>query len=194
MAKQTDSLLDVSAVFLFGRPVDELTVNPPAMSEKPPRRGDNKFLQKQMAPDTNPQLARIYAFSFEGAYYELSRPTIFLVHGMGSKIDEVPEVAGLEMISRAPAAPEVSGLSSQAGSFARGMKVWVYDKGDFTFRLDLLTGTFEQILLAIEGGAGDPRFATSGVMTRSSGVMTRSSGVMTRSSGVMTRRGGSDLD
>jgi len=30
------------------------------------------------------------------------------------------------------------------------MRVWAYDKGDFSIRLDALTGSFEQILLDIE--------------------------------------------
>ena len=30
------------------------------------------------------------------------------------------------------------------------MKVWVYDKGDFSMRLDVETGTFERILLEAE--------------------------------------------
>ena len=56
--------------------------------------GFNKFLKHQLVDKTEEQkelvytqtLARIYAFSFEGAFYNLPRPAIFLVHGPGKKI------------------------------------------------------------------------------------------------------------
>ena len=34
-----------------------------------------------------PQFARIYAFSFEGAIYQLPRPPLFLVHGWGKAVN-----------------------------------------------------------------------------------------------------------
>ena len=75
------------------------------------------------------------------------------------------------------------------------MKVWVYDKGDFSMRLDVETGTFEHILLAAEldeeawssGGRSSGGRSSGG---RSSGG--RSSGALGRSSGWMPRRGDSE--
>ena len=48
----------------------------------PPRLGGNNFLQAQLA-SPGARLARIYAFSYEGHYYDLGTPAIFLVHGPG---------------------------------------------------------------------------------------------------------------
>ena len=80
------------------------------------------------------------------------------------------------------------------------MKVWVYDKGDFSMRLDVETGTFEHILLdaeldeeaggaaavpaagvlAADGRAADGRAAGGPAVDAPSGVMGRSSGWMPR--------------
>jgi hypothetical protein len=69
------------------------------------------------------------------------------------------------------------------------MRVWVYDKGDLSMRLDAETGTFEQILLSAEVSA-DPRGTASGGLSRSGGALSRSGGVMSRSGGFIPRRSG----
>jgi hypothetical protein len=89
-------------------------------------------------------LARIYAFSYEGHYYDLSRPAIFLVHGIGTAAE--PNKPGPGQ-SRGPASGDETGVATQDYSFADDMRVWPYDKGDFSIRMDVETGTFEQILL-----------------------------------------------
>lgn len=183
-----DTLLQSSGIHLFGKVLADLTID---SSKTPPshleRRGGNLFLQQQLsAPQA--KLARIYAFSYEGVFVQLSRPTIFLVHGDG-RDPEYPPVQDSVRASRAPTTAAYSGLVAQGGSFAADMRVWAYDKGDFTLRLDVETGTFEQMLLEMELAA-DGRGVSSGVMARSSGVMARSSGVMARSSGVMARTSG----
>src|SRR3984885_7416547 len=83
----TETLLTPSSIKLFGRVVSSLKyINDTAGSGL----GANKFLQRQLELEGNkdnpPTLARIYAFSFEGAYYELPRPPIFLVHGSGTPV------------------------------------------------------------------------------------------------------------
>ena len=143
------------------------------------------------APGAEIFLARIYAFSFEGSFFDLMHPTIYLVHGLCMDVEENPDFPGLEVIARSPPSPSKTGLGSQIGSFARSLKVWAYDKSDFTLRLDLATGTFEQTLLAPEAGYSDPLALGSGARSsgaRSSGARSsgaRSSGVMARSSGGM---------
>jgi hypothetical protein len=186
MAK--DTLLQSSGIHLFGKELADLTYNFKKPAGHPPRSGQSLFLQQQLqAHDAT--LARIYAFTYEGGFVQLSRPTIFLVHGDGLD-PEYPPVEGSERSSRAPTTSAYSGLVAQMGAFAKDMKVWAYDKGDFTLRMDVLTGTFEQTLLEMELAAPDGRGLSSGVMARSSGVMARSSGVMARTSGVMARRTG----
>jgi hypothetical protein len=184
MAKET--LLQVSSIFLFGREIEDIVLNVTGFSAPPerlPRGGSNLFLQKQLE-NSDATLARIYAYSYEGGFYELSKPTIFLVHGQG-RDPEYPPAQDVRA-TRAPGISEQTGLASQIGSFAKDMRVWAYDKSDFTIRMDVLTGPFDEVLLGMDVGGADPR--SLGSMARSSGAMARSSGVMARSSGVTFRR------
>ncbi|MCV3242243.1 hypothetical protein [Mesorhizobium sp. ZC-5] len=198
-----ESILNVSAIYLFGRLVSDLLVvgeNDPDDNVRPPRKGANNFLKDQLRNNTA-GLARIYAFSFEGSLYELTRPSLFLVHGGGQDPD-APGPAGedFKRLARSPGRISKTGLGRQSGSFSMDMKVWVYDKGDFSMRLDVETGTFEHILLAAEldeeawssGGRSSGGRSSGGRSSggRSSGG--RSSGVMGRSSGWMPRRGGDE--
>ena len=79
--------------------------------------------------------------------------------------------SGDERQSRAPDEPSRSGLGAQDFSFADDLKVWSYDKSDFTVRLDVDSGTFEQVLLDIIFGsdvAGMP--GVSGASVRGASV------------------------
>jgi hypothetical protein len=175
-----ETLLSPSNVLLYGRvlkdleftrhpsntePVDD--VHPPAGTEceqfppppAPPRLGDNNFLERQLGAGgdgTRPVLARIYGFSYEGHYYDLARPAIFLVHGLGSDPEAWrPAVDGLNKTpegryDRAPSDADRSGVARTGTSFADDIRVWSYDKGDFSIRLDPETGPLEQILLDAE--------------------------------------------
>jgi len=149
-----ETLLSVSAVFLYGRVVGDLKlVADSQIGQRPARNGANKFLQSQLdqALRPTPAFARIYAFSFEGHIYDLARPAIFLVHGGGYEIDApAPEEADYERLSRSAGRATWTGVGRQSGVFSMDMKVWVYDKADFSMRLDVETGTFDDILLATE--------------------------------------------
>lgn len=157
-----ESILNVSAVYLFGRVVSDLQVVGDDSEDplRPPRVGANNFLKGQVR-NNEADLARIYAFSFEGSLYELTRPSLFLVHGGGQDPD-APGPAGddFKRLARSPGRISKTGVGRQSGSFSMDMKVWVYDKGDFSMRLDVETGTFEHILLSAEldeeawGGSG----------------------------------------
>ena len=113
--------------------------------------GQNSFLEKQLDLD-DASLARIYGFSYEGTYFELARPTIFLVHGEGdlaagvlTKLNEV----------RGPIGSTTTGIAASDFQFAAELRVWCYDKSDYTIRMDVETGMFEDVLLApFFGGDG----------------------------------------
>jgi hypothetical protein len=189
-----ETLLGVSAVYLFGRELSDLLlrgdVYQPLIGNP---SGANSFLRRQLSAD-DATLARIYAFSFEGTFVELSRPAIFVVHGSGANPDDPPprNVDGdieYDRLSRSPGSSARTGLGSQIGALAKDMKVWIYDKGDLSMRLDAETGTFEQILLSAEVSA-DPRGTASGGLSRSGGALSRSGGVMSRSGGFIPRRSG----
>ena len=89
----------------------------------------------------NAAFARIYGFSFEGHYYDLPRPVVMLVTGPGFP------VAGL---AGSPPAPPIvdSDEAARLWEFSGNLLQWNYDKKDVSIRLDLDSGTLEDILLA----------------------------------------------
>src|SRR5262249_15690893 len=91
-----------------------------------------------------PQIARIYGFSYEGHYYDLARPSLFLVHGPGVQADRP---ARDPRAAKAPDRTNRFGVAATAKSFPEDMRGGSYDKGDFSVRLDVETGTLERILL-----------------------------------------------
>jgi hypothetical protein len=196
-----ETLLSPSNVLLYGRVLKDLTFTfqPPTPANTPvPRLGGNNFLQQQLfppgaTPTTGATLARIYAFAYEGQYYDLPRPMIFLVHGLGADPEGPrPGAAGTPAarFSRAPADADRTGAASEDYGFSDDMKVWSYDKGDFSLRMDVETGTFEQILLDAILMPESQSTAYSGAHTRLSGAHTRLSGAHTRLSGAHTRLSG----
>ncbi len=113
--------------------------------------GQNKQLENQLGGDV--RFARIYGFSYEGTYYELPNPTLFLVHGEGeSATDNAPP----DQASRAPFDPSRSGVAAADFQFANDIMVWAYDKADYTIRMDVETGMFEQVLLDAFFDGGGP--------------------------------------
>lgn len=210
-----ETLLSPSNVLIYGRVLRDLKIDfvappsefvqddirpdpetcDPAMVQPPPppppRLGRNNFLQEQLA-DKDATLARIYGFSFEGHYYDLSKPAIFLVHGPGKDPEafrpgtELPE----ERYSRASADADRTGVAGQAGSFSEDIVVWSYDKGDFTIRLDTESGSFEEILLGGELAGDHLSSSYSGAEAR---IRTSGAEARIRTSGAEARsrnRGG----
>ena len=187
----TETLLTPSSIKLFGRVVNSLTYTNDTANTG---LGDNKFLQRQLESngDNPPTLARIYAFSFEGAYYELPRPPIFLVHGSGTPVGSWANPSTVAQAGVAARDWDFSGNydpnpdSQPAARAARAAEprapapppsttdiyYWEYEKGDFSFRLDLEAGPFEQILLqmALRGGGGVSGAGVSGAGVSGAGV------------------------
>jgi hypothetical protein len=164
-----ESLRSLSSVLLYGRVMDELRVqyaspktDPVADSDDgpPPMLGSNNFVHKQLyagrgqdaKPENQVHIARIYGFSYEGHYYDLPKPALFIVHGDGTLAEgPVPSPKfESQRYSRAPSGVDRTGLGTQAGSYARDLRVWSYDKSDFSIRLDTSTGPLEEILLEPE--------------------------------------------
>ena len=119
--------------------------------------GANSHLGQQLdSPDAS--FARIYGFSHEGTYYDLPEPALFLVHGDGD--DPVGPLGATTAVrvARAPLPPSVTGVGAADFQLAEEIRVWSYDKADYTIRLDVQTGMFEQVLLDIffGGGGGGP--------------------------------------
>src|ERR1700677_311804 len=140
-----ETLLTPSTIKLFGRLMRSLTY---ANDTVGTGLGDNRFLQRQLEAngDNPPRLARIYAFSFEGANYPLARPSIFLVHGDGLWVGDWTTSSSLDQSGVAGKGWDFSGTGAAGGP--NDVYCWEYEKGDFSLRLDLEAGPFEQILLA----------------------------------------------
>jgi hypothetical protein len=124
-----------------------------------------------------PKLARIYSFSFEGGYYALPRPPIFLVHGPGIPTGSWSNPSTVDQSGVAGREWDFSG--NTGGGLApdpNDLVYWEYEKGDFSLRLDLDAGPFEQILLqmALRGaavsGAGVSGAGVSGAGVSGAGV------------------------
>ena len=142
-----ETLLSPSRILLYGRVVVDLQiVVPPPPPGPVPNSGVNVFLENQIrAPGA--ALARIYGFSYEGHYYDLATPALFIVNGPGVDADAKP--AG-PRVSRAPDVADKTGLGATCRSFSDDMRVWGYDKSEFTIRLDVGAGPLDEILLEAE--------------------------------------------
>jgi hypothetical protein len=90
-----------------------------------------------------PTLARIYAMSFEGTFYNLPKPTIFLVHGGGTDVPSKGFAAGKQNQPDMDA----SGMAARDFEWESDVKYWEYDKDDVSLRLDVVTGTLDEILV-----------------------------------------------
>jgi hypothetical protein len=125
-----------------------------------------------MTVSISPKLARIYSFSFEGGYYALPKPPLFLVHGNGLPVGNW----------NGPSTVDQSGVSGREWDFSgntgtgispttNDLFYWEYEKGDFSLRLDLDAGPFEQILLQMAfRGAGVSGAGVSGAGVSGAGV------------------------
>jgi hypothetical protein len=164
-----ESLMSPSSIKLFGRIVEGIKLDHPPAA---PALGANNFLLHQLSTKPLPHLARIYAFSFEGAFFEIPKPPIFAVHGDGIPVGnwDVPstmdqtgiagrdwDFSGNNPNPHPDPAARVAGASEPraAPPPINDIRYWEYEKGDFSLRLDLEAGPFEQILLAaaLRGGA-----------------------------------------
>ena len=131
-------LLEHSRILMYGRVVAGVTLGGAADDS-----GDSGDSEKPAATETlsgahgADRMATIYGFEFEGHYYDLMTPAVFLVAGEG----QTPGQAEAAVKTRPRLADD--------------MKVWVYDKGDWSVRLDVSSGPLEATLLeeAIEEAA-----------------------------------------
>jgi hypothetical protein len=166
---------EVRRRFLDGG-VDQATVDAILPPPEYDRTGSNKFLEKQLENE-HARLARIYGFSYEGHYYGLAKPAIFLVHTEGQVITFKGGgyFSDGQIIGGFRSTMDKSGVAAREWEFsgnrpgAPDLRYWEYDKGDFSIRLDIETGPFEQILL--EAMLRPEPTATSGATLRSGATL-----------------------
>ncbi len=131
-----ETLLASSQIRLFGRDFVGLTLNLEALAalqggDPSPRKNP---LTDKLQKGLDPRLARIYGFSFDGNYFKLVKPYVYLVHGDGIEIKERSDIANV-------------GVEIKDAEFLIGVKMWHYDKVDFSVRIDIVSGWLEEILL-----------------------------------------------
>ena len=163
MVSKGETLLSASAIRLYGRVVKGLTIN---LDDARTELGSNKFLRDQLDEAQNkkfkPVLARIYGYSYLGQYTALSCAAIFLVHGDGELasptagvvradgtfgIDGVDGNADAARLATAASSTDVSGVAAKDWEFSSDIRVWEYDRADFSLRLDVDSGPLERILI-----------------------------------------------
>jgi hypothetical protein len=164
-----ETLLSPSNMLLFGRLITDLSIiapnfpPPPANSPNPShapfplaRAGGNRDVESQLTA-ANANFARIYGFSYEGTYYDLPRPVLFLVHGPGVLASQ-SRAGGPGNVNpaRAPSRASLTGVAAADFALADDLMVWSYDKADYTIRMDVDTGMFEDLLLGTILGGGGP--------------------------------------
>jgi hypothetical protein len=202
----SETLLSHSKIWLLGRALADIVINKDAYDAPPdsvtgsfegeaPRLSQNNFLVNQLSLAEDPKFARIFGFTYEGTYFDLQRPALFLVHGDGIDVDTPNLIMdpNLHFLDRSPAGIGRTGLGTQAGAFAADVKAWAYDRADFTIRMDVDTGTFDTLLLSAELGGWDLPSRSAGAVARSGGAVARSAGAVARAAGAVARaRRGSD--
>jgi hypothetical protein len=100
----------------------------------PPRRIERALRRP------NQIFARIYSFSFEGHYYDLPRPLLFLVTGNGIAPQAIAGgVLGFNT--------KRAGLAAKDWSFSNDILVWAVDKKDLAVCLDVEVGNYQEVLL-----------------------------------------------
>ena len=136
-----ESLLSPSGVKLFGRPFAALTLDREQIKALSPL-GANTFLYQQLKHE-KASLARIYAFAYEGDLYFLPKPYVFLVHDDGVPVVE----PGCAKDGGAPTTIDHWGVVAKIDRFADDVRMWEYDKEDFSLRIDIVSGPLSEIAL-----------------------------------------------
>ena len=174
MVSKGETLLSPSSVKLYGRVVKGLTIS---LDDARDELGNNRFLRNQLDRDLNdefePVLARIYGYSYLGQYQPLKTASLFLVHGEGDLaaplaaivdsngkfgIDTDPDGepgAAKARLATASSSVDASGVAAKNWEFSSDIRVWEYDRADFSLRLDVESGPLERILLGREEGGDE---------------------------------------
>ncbi len=121
-----NDLLAASDIRLFGRTIKDIDFEKSTLIAAVTNK---QLLASLKESKERLKLARIYAFSFEGQFHTLPKPTIFLVEGDGAE-------AKTDM-----------GFVNKSKLDLEGFRVWKSDKDEVTLRADIVIGTLDDILI-----------------------------------------------
>jgi hypothetical protein len=96
-------------------------------------------LELKNPPHAGKKLARIYGFVFHNEYFDLGAPALFIVDDNGVPVKKNDNAAN--------AAATGLGVMPR---IAKDLTIWEHDILDESSRLDVMTGTFDRILLDVE--------------------------------------------
>jgi hypothetical protein len=150
-----ETFLEPTRIFLFGKPFPTLKYDPEPMRQEfepfnapgageplpmPPGRVEQALRQ---AADAEGIFARIYGFSYEGHYYKMPRPVLFLVRGEEdrTRMPEEDETGYRQFNTR------FVGVEARDWQFGNDIRVWAVDKHDIAVRVDVEIGTYNKVLL-----------------------------------------------
>lgn len=180
-----ETFLDPSRIHLFGKPFPTLQYDPGPMAGVGPgiNPAQKEFETQTVTPagGGNPPeapvppgrveqalrkvddgiFARIYGFSFEGHYYKLPRPLLFLVDDRTRRAEDNPPTAQFSA--------RFTGIEGKDWQFGGDISVWAVDRHDIAICLDLEVGTYDRVLLqATIAGEEEAVARGTSVSTRSS--------------------------
>jgi hypothetical protein len=156
-----ETFFEPTRIFLFGKQFAGLIYDPAPMRDPRPGQAEAEWstyppdaldklgmppsrlertLRRLGSEEAQSGFARIYSFSFEGHYYKLPRPQLFLVAGPGANPQQVADGA-MQFNTRRV------GLEGKDWHFSEDIRVWAVDKKDLAICLDMEIGNYEQLLL-----------------------------------------------
>ena len=168
-----ETFLEPTRIFLFGKPFPTLVYDPTPMSggtteyprefeeikvpevgaelPMPPGRVEQALHQ---AAEAKGIFARIYGFSYEGHYYKMPRPLLFLVRGEEDRT-RMPEESntGYRQFNT-----RFVGVEARDWQFGNDIRVWAVDKHDIAVSLNLQIGTYSEVLLESLAGREESAF------------------------------------
>jgi hypothetical protein len=171
-----EGLFAPATVRLFGRRFDGLEIKDLGLN---PASNNPLVLSllKRTELDKSKQLARIYGFSYQGNYYKMSTPAVFLVYGEGEEV-----VAGYQdaiTLSK-------MGVEFKDAVFSKEVRVWPADQLDVAVRIDITIGWLSDVLLADEV---NPDNNMTGGMSSRSDLVGRDGNLVGRDGNLVGRDG-----
>ena len=185
-----ETFLDPSRIHLFGKPFPTLRYDPGPMAGVGPgiNPAETEFEPQTVAPASggNPPevpvppgrveqalrkvgdgiFARIYGFSYEGHYYKLPRPLLFLVDDNMRGAEDNPPTS--EFSTR------FTGVEGKDWQFGGDNSVWAVDRHDIAICHDLEVGTYDRVLLLATIASEEEAAARGTSMTTRSSAASRS--------------------
>jgi hypothetical protein len=153
-----ETFLEPTRIFLFGKRFPTLTYNAAPMNVAETEEFDSNppapagpVERALIHAEAEGIFARIYGFSFEGHYYKLPRPVLFLVRGPGRSRSPEPDAAAGET----GFSTRFTGVEARDWEFGSDIRVWAVDKHDIAVCLDIEVGSYDEVLLQSLAAASD---------------------------------------